>query len=132
MAPDLSAIPTLDLLSELKARMEAPKTKNIVLIGPPGSGKGTQAPVIKEKYNLCHLATGDLLRAAVAAGTEMGRKAKAVMESGGLVSDELVVSIIKDRVQAADCAPGFILDGFPRTVEQAERLRTRRAHTPQP
>jgi len=96
--------------------------KNIVLIGPPGSGKGTQAPIIKEKYSLCHLATGDLLRAAVAAGTEMGRKAKAVMESGGLVSDEIVIGIIKDNIKTPDCAKGFILDGFPRTTVQAEKL----------
>ena len=122
MAPDLSSIPTLDLLSEIKARLEAPKTKNIVLIGPPGSGKGTQAPIIKDKYSLCHLATGDLLRAAVAAGTEMGKKAKAVMESGGLVSDDIVVGIIKDNIKTPECSKGFILDGFPRTVAQAESL----------
>lgn len=96
--------------------------KNIILVGPPGSGKGTQAPIIKEKYSLCHLATGDLLRAAVAAGTEMGKKAKAVMESGGLVSDDIVIGIIKDGVNSTECAKGFILDGFPRTVVQAEKL----------
>lgn len=96
--------------------------KNIILVGPPGSGKGTQAPIIKDKYSLCHLATGDLLRAAVAAGTEMGKKAKAVMESGGLVSDDIVIGIIKDGVKSTECAKGFILDGFPRTVVQAEKL----------
>jgi len=100
----------------------AAEKKNIILVGPPGSGKGTQAPIIKEKYSLCHLATGDLLRAAVAAGTEMGKKAKAVMESGGLVSDEIVIGIIRDGVKAPECAKGFILDGFPRTVVQAEKL----------
>jgi len=100
----------------------ADNKKNIILVGPPGSGKGTQAPIIKEKYSLCHLATGDLLRAAVAAGTEMGKKAKAVMESGGLVSDDIVIGIIKDGVGSPDCAKGFILDGFPRTVVQAEKL----------
>ncbi|KAL1503702.1 hypothetical protein AB1Y20_012175 [Prymnesium parvum] len=96
--------------------------KNIILVGPPGSGKGTQAPVIKEKYNLCHLATGDLLRAAVAAGTDMGKKAKAVMEAGGLVSDDIVIGIIKENIKTPECAKGFILDGFPRTVKQAEAL----------
>jgi len=102
--------------------METPAKKNMILIGPPGSGKGTQAPIIKEKYNLCHLATGDLLRAAVAAGTEMGKKAKAVMEAGGLVSDDIVVGIIKENIHAPECNNGFILDGFPRTVGQAKTL----------
>lgn len=96
--------------------------KNIILVGPPGSGKGTQAPIIKEQHCLCHLATGDLLRAAVAAGTEMGKKAKAVMESGGLVSDDIVIGIIKDNIKSPECKKGFILDGFPRTVAQAEAL----------
>merc|ERR1712216_963314 len=78
--------------------------------------------IIKEKYCLCHLATGDLLRAAVAAGTEMGKKAKAVMEAGGLVSDDIVVGIVKDNITTDACSKGFILDGFPRTVEQAVKL----------
>ena len=82
-------------------------------------GHPWQAPIIKEKYCLCHLATGDLLRAAVTEGTELGKKAKAVMESGGLVSDDLVIGIIKDNIKSPDCANGFILDGFPRTVPQA-------------
>jgi len=118
----LRSVSTLDLLAEVKRRLETPPKKNIILIGPPGSGKGTQAPIIKENYCLCHLATGDLLRAAVAAGTEMGKKAKAVMESGGLVSDDIVVGIIKDNIKSPDCEKGFILDGFPRTVGQAEKL----------
>jgi len=118
----LSKIGTLDLLAELKRRLDTPPTKNIVLVGPPGSGKGTQAPLIVEKYSLCHLATGDLLRAAVAAGTEMGKKAKAVMESGGLVSDDIVVGIVKDNITSPACSKGFILDGFPRTVPQAVML----------
>jgi len=99
-----------------------PAKKNIILVGPPGCGKGTQAPIIKEQHSLCHLATGDLLRAAVSAGTEMGKKAKAVMESGGLVSDDIVIGIIKDNIKTPECGKGFILDGFPRTVVQAEAL----------
>merc|ERR1719163_1559661 len=113
MAQPLSSVSTVELLAELKKRVELPPKKNIILVGPPGSGKGTQAPIVKEKYSLCHLATGDLLRAAVAAGTELGKKAKAVMESGGLVSDDIVVGIIKDNIKGPECAKGFILDGFP-------------------
>jgi len=120
--PDLKTVSTLDLLSELKARLTGEVKKNIILIGPPGAGKGTQAPIIKDKYQLCHLATGDLLRAAVADGTEMGKKADAVMKAGGLVSDDIVVGIIKENISTPDCAKGFILDGFPRTVPQAEML----------
>lgn len=120
--PDLNTVSTLDLLSELKARLTGEVKKNIILIGPPGAGKGTQAPIIKDKYQLCHLATGDLLRAAVAEGTEMGKKADAVMKAGGLVSDDIVVGIIRENIQSPDCAKGFILDGFPRTVPQAEML----------
>jgi len=96
--------------------------KILILFGPPGAGKGTQAPRIVEKCNTPSLSTGDLLREAVAAGTEVGLQAKAVMESGGLVSDEIVFKIIKDRIAKEDCARGFILDGFPRTVAQAEAL----------
>jgi adenylate kinase len=121
-AEALKNVATMDLLAELKRRIETPPGKNIILVGPPGSGKGTQAPIIKDKYCLCHLATGDLLRAAVSAGTEMGMKAKALMESGGLVGDDIVVGIIKDNIKSPECANGFILDGFPRTVPQAEML----------
>ena len=94
----------------------------MILFGPPGAGKGSQAPKIVEKLSIPQLSTGDMLRAAVAAGTEVGKQAKDVMSSGGLVSDELVVSIIRDRITEDDCTNGFILDGFPRTVEQATML----------
>merc|ERR1719440_2627311 len=94
----------------------------MILFGPPGAGKGSQAPKIVETLGIPQLSTGDMLRAAVAAGSEVGKKAKDVMSSGGLVSDELVVSIIKDRITEDDCKTGFILDGFPRTVEQAKML----------
>ena len=94
----------------------------VILFGPRGSGKGTHAPKLVEKLGAPQLSTGDMLRAAVAAGTEVGRQAKDVMASGGLVSDEIVVGIIKDRIAEDDCKSGFILDGFPRTVEQARML----------
>ena len=94
----------------------------MVLFGPPGAGKGSQAPKIVEALGIPQLSTGDMLRAAVLAGSEVGLQAKEVMSTGGLVTDDLVVSIIKDRVKDEDCAGGFILDGFPRTVEQAKML----------
>jgi len=96
--------------------------KILILFGPPGAGKGTHSPKIVEKYRTPSLSTGDMLREAVAAGTEVGLKAKAVMESGGLVSDDIVIGIIKDRIKEEDCKAGFILDGFPRTIQQAEAL----------
>ena len=94
----------------------------VVLFGPPAAGKGTQAKRIHEKYGIAHLSTGDMLRAAIAAGTEVGKKAKAVMDKGQLVPDDIVVGIIADRIAEPDCKQGFVLDGFPRTVNQARAL----------
>ncbi|RIB29553.1 adenylate kinase-domain-containing protein [Gigaspora rosea] len=95
----------------------------MVLMGPPGAGKGTQSPKIKEKFCVCHLATGDMLRSQVAAKTKLGMEAKKIMDAGGLVSDEIMVGMIQNELQNnPDCKQGFILDGFPRTVPQAEKL----------
>jgi adenylate kinase len=94
----------------------------VILLGSPGSGKGTQAQFITEKYGIPQISTGDMLRAAVRAGTELGIAAKKIMDEGGLVSDEIILGLIKDRITQADCAKGFLLDGFPRTIAQAEGL----------
>eukprot|EP01091_Cochliopodium_minus_P011696 TRINITY_DN338_c0_g2_i1.p1 TRINITY_DN338_c0_g2~~TRINITY_DN338_c0_g2_i1.p1 ORF type:complete len:219 (-),score=78.37 TRINITY_DN338_c0_g2_i1:67-723(-) len=93
-----------------------------IFLGPPGSGKGTQAQKIKEKYPVCHLSSGDMLRAAVKAGTELGKKAEGIMKAGKLVPNELMVGLIKEAIEAPECKSGFILDGYPRTIEQAETL----------
>ncbi|WP_163971964.1 adenylate kinase [Oceanobacillus halotolerans] len=97
---------------------------NLILMGLPGAGKGTQAEKISEKYNIPHISTGDMFRQAIKDGTELGKKAKAYMDQGDLVPDEVTVGIVKERLAKDDCEKGFLLDGFPRTIQQAESLQT--------
>jgi adenylate kinase len=95
----------------------------LILLGAPGAGKGTQATFIKEKFNIPQISTGDMLRAAVKAGTQLGLEAKSYMDSGGLVPDQVIIGLVSERIKEADCANGFLFDGFPRTIPQAEAMK---------
>lgn len=95
----------------------------LILLGAPGAGKGTQANFIKEKYNIPQISTGDMLRAAVKAGTPLGLEAKKVMDAGGLVSDDIIIGLVKERLKQPDCAKGYLFDGFPRTIPQADAMK---------
>jgi len=100
----------------------------LILLGAPGAGKGTQANFVKEKYNIPQISTGDMLRAAIKAGTELGLAAKKVMDAGGLVSDDIMIALVKDRLKEKDCANGYLFDGFPRTIAQADAMKDNGIH----
>jgi len=123
-APNLRNVYLDDLFGEIKRRYECTKKPmmNVIFIGPAGSGKGTQAPILKDDLCICHISTGDLLRDAVAKGTDLGKQAKSIMEKGELVPDELVISLIQEAMKQPECERGMLLDGFPRTDVQAEKL----------
>jgi len=112
--------------------MTAGSAIRLILMGPPGCGKGTQAKMLEERFGIVHLSTGDILRAAVREDTEVGTKAKAIMDRGELVPDDIIVGVMKDRVRSDDCANGYILDGFPRTLVQAAALDRMMAEMSQP
>src|SRR3954466_5708182 len=98
----------------------------LILLGPPGAGKGTQANFIRQKFGIPQISTGDMLRAAVKAGTPLGVAAKKVMDSGQLVSDDIIIGLVKERLKQGDCAKGYLFDGFPRTIPQAEAMKNQK------
>jgi adenylate kinase len=121
---DLNAVSDKDLFAEFTRRMycSSKPNKKVIFIGPPGGGKGTQSPRLSEEYCWCALSTGDMLREAVSKGTELGKKAEAIMKRGDLVPDELVIGLIQNKINSPECRYGAILDGFPRTMVQAKKL----------
>jgi len=121
---DLKSVSDKDLFSEFTRRMycSSKPNKKVIFIGPPGGGKGTQSPRLSEEYCWCALSTGDMLREAVTKGTELGKKAEAIMKRGDLVPDELVIGLIQNKINSPECRYGAILDGFPRTMVQAQKL----------
>ena len=116
-----------ELLDEAQRRINCVKAtghnRGIILMGPPGAGKGTQAPKLKDQICACHLSTGDLLRSAVSRGTQLGKEAKVLMDAGELVPDDIVNGIVSEAIDSEECSKGFILDGYPRTVQQAKAVK---------